>query len=101
MRHGFARTAPYSVPRRWAAHQRCAEGVNNKVKLIKRRAYGLPSFEAFRERVLLVPGRAGRSQASPARTIASVSNICISVESWSKTACLAAFHLAILAAPYM
>jgi transposase len=30
-----------------------AEGVINKVKVIKRRAYGLPSFEGFRERVLL------------------------------------------------
>ena len=30
-----------------------AEGVINKVKLIKRRAYGLPSFDRFRERVLL------------------------------------------------
>jgi hypothetical protein len=33
-----------------------AEGVINKVKMIKRRAYGLPSFDRFRERVLL--GRA-------------------------------------------
>jgi transposase len=32
---------------------RYAEGVINKVKVIKRRAYGLPSFKAFRERVLL------------------------------------------------
>jgi transposase len=30
-----------------------AEGVINKVKVIKRRAYGLPSFDRFRERVLL------------------------------------------------
>jgi transposase len=30
-----------------------AEGVINKVKVIKRRAYGLPTFEGFRERVLL------------------------------------------------
>lgn len=30
-----------------------AEGAINKVKLIKRRAYGLPSFDRFRERVLL------------------------------------------------
>jgi transposase len=30
-----------------------AEGVINKVKLIKRRAYGLPSFDGFRERVVL------------------------------------------------
>ena len=30
-----------------------AEGVINKVKLIKRRAYGLPTFDGFRERVLL------------------------------------------------
>jgi transposase len=33
-----------------------AEGVINKVKVIKRRAYGLPSFEAFRERVLVACG---------------------------------------------
>jgi transposase len=30
-----------------------AEGVINKLKVIKRRAYGLPGFERFRERVLL------------------------------------------------
>jgi transposase len=30
-----------------------AEGVINKVKIIKRRDYGLPSFDGFRERVLL------------------------------------------------
>jgi transposase len=30
-----------------------AEGVINKVKVIKRRAYGLPSFDGFRDRVLL------------------------------------------------
>jgi transposase len=30
-----------------------AEGVTNKVKVIKRRAYGMPSFESFRRRVLL------------------------------------------------
>jgi transposase len=30
-----------------------AEGVINKVKVIKRRAYGLPTFNGFRERVLL------------------------------------------------
>jgi transposase len=30
-----------------------AEGVINKVKLSKRRAYGLPTFDGFRERVLL------------------------------------------------
>jgi transposase len=33
-----------------------AEGVINKVKVIKRRAYGLPSFDAFRRRVLLACG---------------------------------------------
>jgi transposase len=33
-----------------------AEGVINKVKVIKRRAYGLPEFEGFRERVLLACG---------------------------------------------
>ena len=33
-----------------------AEGVINKVKVIKRRAYGLPTFEGFRERVLLACG---------------------------------------------
>jgi transposase len=30
-----------------------AEGVINKVKVIKRRAYGLPTFDGFRDRVLL------------------------------------------------
>jgi transposase len=30
-----------------------AEGVTNKIKTIKRRAYGLPSFASFRERILL------------------------------------------------
>lgn len=30
-----------------------AEGVTNKIKVIKRRAYGLPSFESFRRRVLV------------------------------------------------
>jgi transposase len=30
-----------------------AEGVINKVKTIKRRAYGLPTFDGFRERVLV------------------------------------------------
>ena len=33
-----------------------AEGVINKVKVIKRRAYGLPSFENFRRRVLVACG---------------------------------------------
>jgi len=33
-----------------------AEGVINKVKVIKRRAYGLPGFKGFRERVLLACG---------------------------------------------
>ena len=33
-----------------------AEGVINKVKLIKRRAYGIPTFTAFRQRVLLACG---------------------------------------------
>ena len=33
-----------------------AEGVINKVKVIKRRAYGLPSFDGFRERVLIACG---------------------------------------------
>jgi transposase len=32
---------------------RYAEGVINKVKVIKGRAYGLPSFESFRHRVLV------------------------------------------------
>jgi hypothetical protein len=44
---------------------------------------------------------APRAQASPARTIASVSNIFMSVASLSKTARLAAFQVAIFAAPYM
>jgi transposase len=30
-----------------------AEGVINKVNVIKRRAYGVPTFDGFRERVLL------------------------------------------------
>jgi transposase len=30
-----------------------AEGVINKAKVIKRRAYGIPTFDGFRERVLL------------------------------------------------
>jgi transposase len=30
-----------------------AEGVINKIKLIKRRAYGLPTFEGFRRRILV------------------------------------------------
>jgi transposase len=30
-----------------------AEGVINKIKVIKRRAYGLPNFDGFRARVLL------------------------------------------------
>ena len=33
-----------------------AEGVINKIKVIKRRAYGLPSFESFRRRVLVACG---------------------------------------------
>ncbi len=33
-----------------------AEGVINKVKVIKRRAYGIPTFTALRERVLLACG---------------------------------------------
>jgi transposase len=33
-----------------------AEGVINKVKVIKRRAYGLPAFGGFRDRVLLACG---------------------------------------------
>jgi transposase len=33
-----------------------AEGVINKVKVIKRRAYGLPSFASFRHRVLVACG---------------------------------------------
>jgi transposase len=33
-----------------------AEGVINKIKVIKRRAYGLPTFDGLRERVLLACG---------------------------------------------
>ena len=33
-----------------------AEGVINKVKVIKRRAYGLPTFDGFRRRVTIVCG---------------------------------------------
>ncbi len=45
--------------------------------------------------------RPARRHVSPARTIASLSNVFISAESLPKTARLAAFQLAILAAPYM
>jgi transposase len=34
-------------------HDGDAEGVINKVKLIRRRIYGLPTFHGFRERVFL------------------------------------------------
>ena len=33
-----------------------AEGVINKIKVIKRRAYGLPSFDSFRTRILIACG---------------------------------------------
>ena len=33
-----------------------AEGVINKIKVIKRRAYGLPTFNGFRQRVLVACG---------------------------------------------
>jgi transposase len=33
-----------------------AEGVINKVKVIKRRAYGLPTFEGFRKRIVIACG---------------------------------------------
>lgn len=33
-----------------------AEGIINKVKVIKRRAYGIPTFTAFRQRILLACG---------------------------------------------
>lgn len=33
-----------------------AEGVINKVKVVKRRAYGIPTFTAFRDRTLLACG---------------------------------------------
>jgi transposase len=33
-----------------------AEGVINKIKVIKRRAYGLPSFDSFRTRILVACG---------------------------------------------
>jgi transposase len=33
-----------------------AEGVTNKIKVIKRRAYGLPTFNGFRQRVLVACG---------------------------------------------
>ncbi len=33
-----------------------AEGVINKIKVIKRRAYGLPTFDGFRQRVLVACG---------------------------------------------
>ncbi|MFM7365253.1 MAG: transposase [Cuspidothrix sp.] len=33
--------------------QGVVEGINQKIKLIKRRAYGLTSFDNFRRRILL------------------------------------------------
>jgi hypothetical protein len=42
-----------------------AEGVINKVKVIKRRAYGIPTFTAFRQRVLLACGRTGPRGVAP------------------------------------
>ncbi len=33
-----------------------AEGVINKIKVIKRRAYGRPTFNGFRQRVLVARG---------------------------------------------
>jgi transposase len=33
-----------------------AEGITNKIKVIKRRAYGVPTFDGFRERILLCCG---------------------------------------------
>jgi transposase len=33
-----------------------AEGITNKIKVIKRRAYGLPTFDGFRDRILLCCG---------------------------------------------
>jgi transposase len=33
-----------------------AEGVINKIKVTKRRAYGMPTFHGFRKRVLIVCG---------------------------------------------
>jgi transposase len=40
-----------------------AEGVINKIKVIKRRAYGLPTFDGFRRRVLVAC--ASRDHADP------------------------------------
>ncbi|HEY6776668.1 MAG TPA: transposase, partial [Thermoleophilaceae bacterium] len=42
-----------------------AEGVSNKIKLIKRRAHGPPSFDGLRERVLLACARTGPHGATP------------------------------------
>jgi transposase len=42
-----------------------AEGVINKIKTIKRRAYGLPSFESFRRRVLRSMRLTGSRSRSP------------------------------------
>ena len=33
-----------------------AEGAINKIKVVKRRAYGLPTFDGFRQRVLVACG---------------------------------------------
>jgi hypothetical protein len=41
---------------RQADHQRLRRGVINKVQVIQHRAYGLPSFGGFRDRVLLACG---------------------------------------------
>jgi transposase len=42
-----------------------AEGIINKVKVIKRRAHGIPTFTAFRQRVLLACGRPGSRRLTP------------------------------------
>ena len=44
---------------------RYAEGVINKIKPIKRRAHGPPSFDGLRERVLLACARTGPHGATP------------------------------------
>ena len=38
-------------------HNGLSEGLNNKVKVLKRMAFGLHSFEGFRKRILLTCGK--------------------------------------------
>jgi hypothetical protein len=42
-------------------------GIINKVKVIKRRAYGLPTFTGLRDRVLVACPLTGNTRRHPAR----------------------------------